>query len=455
MESYLRRKNLLPFCEEQLDTYYAAQNKKRYEASDILIQHLDDVSFDAIINATNKSDPYLIWKKINTKYASQSFNNKGKIWLNFIRHEFKGDMENYIKQCRKFINELAVVKMGIPEDVLSYTILAKLSEEHYHHVKSIMLKENLFQSPNKVLSKLTEISHIEKSRINKNNNQSTHLTALFKPTKLFSRNKPKLEHPCAPNKHNPLENHPQHKCCFLYPHLRPGYQGPKVNLTQEEEDNTTAEAHLSSTLLFNSSSEINKNKKIVLDSGATHHIINSASEIFNSTPCNIKIVTGNPNHTLNAESIGSAVLINHLCQKKVLHNVLVVPEINRCLLSLSNIMNHNSVINKIGHSGFNINIYENCVLFGSLKNNFFEVDDSHFEMNSNFFSYFLNTDPNKLNWNYRLGHPNHQYLSKIIPGIKQTENCETCQLCKFTKIPFSSNFEPANELLEVIHLDIF
>lgn len=454
IQSHLRRKGLFQYCTELADTYTAPQTKKRHEASDIIIQHLDDISFDAIITPDNISDPYTIWSELKEKFASQSFNNKGRIWLNFIRHEFKGDITTYIKECRKLINELAIVNMNVPEDILSYTILAKLNSEHYHHVDSIMLNEEIVKSPNKVLIKLTEIAHIENSRVQASTKVSNSTaTALFKQSKSSHRGKPRAVHFCSPGHHNELASHPEEKCWNLHPHLRPPKKEKASNhlTTDDACEENLVEANLSGTILFNTHKQINP-KKMVLDSGATHHIINSAALMNDIAPCNIKIGTGNPNHVLSAEGIGSATIIDQNGRKLVLKNVLLVPEINRCLLSLSRLIHSSSKIKRIGLSNFIIHFDNKFVLSGSLKNHLFELNNADFEINSKFSSYF--TDIAQPDWHTRLGHPSSQYLMKLFPKYKDDHKCDICKLCKMTKLSFSSHFDPASNLLEVIHLDL-
>ncbi|KAI8458258.1 hypothetical protein BY996DRAFT_6491730 [Phakopsora pachyrhizi] len=135
----------------------------------------------------------------------------------------------------------------------------------------------------------------------------------------------------------------------------------------------SAQEQPTGALMFNSSlpSVINK---IVLDSGATHHIINSSVMMFNLTPCNIKIGTVNFKQLLKAEGIGSAKLINQFGQVVVLNNVLLVPKMNCCLLSLPRLMTDSCTIKREGNFGLRTMVDNNFALTGSLKNNLFELD---------------------------------------------------------------------------------
>lgn len=197
------------------------QRKKSYEAADLLIQHLGDTAFDAVINPENQSKPSFIWQAILERYASQYTNNRGRIWLNFIQYNFDGNLSSYIRGCRKLMNELAVVKLKVPQDILSYTILAKLTANFYHLVNSILLNNDLLQNPTNVLNKLREVTHLESARALPNPSTPSTIspdqsssTALLK-TKVQKGPK----HPCSKGHHNPLAKHPESRCWQLHPHL--------------------------------------------------------------------------------------------------------------------------------------------------------------------------------------------------------------------------------------------
>ncbi|CAH7675579.1 hypothetical protein PPACK8108_LOCUS10603, partial [Phakopsora pachyrhizi] len=133
-------------------------------------------------------------------------------------HDFKGDMKTYIRECQRLMNQLAIVCIDIPDDVLSYRILAKLcydsrdveelvkrndgdvgdnkniegkddaisaspdkctwaevvkatTTRYNHHVDAILMNENMIKNPNQVLLKLSEVVHIEEARKRENLDQ--------------------------------------------------------------------------------------------------------------------------------------------------------------------------------------------------------------------------------------------------------------------------------------------
>jgi hypothetical protein len=133
-----------------------------------------------------------------------------------------------------------------------------------------------------------------------------------------------------------------------------------------------------------------------------------------------------------------------------LTNVLYTPDLSRSLVSLNRLFNKKSSITKEKNE-FVINLDNVLSLSGSVNNNLWELSPL-FEMNNSValcFSSSLSVD-----WHARLGHPSSAYLKKLIPLAKCVDNCETCKMCKSTKLPFKGKFSPALENLEAIHLDL-
>jgi len=145
IQSYFKHKNLLKYClESPNDTLSGAAennvNSKKAETVVIIMNHISVEAFDAVINADNSDEPYLIWQSILNRYASQSFNNKARIWLKFMRLEWNGNLMNFIQECKQHLNEIALVKLGVPANVLCYSILAKLPRSMWTFVEKNGIK---------------------------------------------------------------------------------------------------------------------------------------------------------------------------------------------------------------------------------------------------------------------------------------------------------------------------
>lgn len=166
----------------------------------------------------------------------------------------------------------------------------------------------------------------------------------------------------------------------------------------------------------------NSSKAMVLDSGASHHIVNDPALIFYLRPVKLSVGTGNPNHALSALGIGSSRLKNHNGQEILLTNVLLIPEINRCLLSLPRILESLIILKKIGHSGFSATLPDEFEITGLLSNKLLEVQNF-------FFAKIPTPECNSVStvsfptclWDLRLGHPSPLYLSKLFPSASSPD----------------------------------
>ncbi|KNZ55546.1 uncharacterized protein VP01_2653g5 [Puccinia sorghi] len=121
---------------------------------------------------------------------------------------------------------------------------------------------------------------------------------------------------------------------------------------------------------------------------------------------------------LHATAVGSATLINHLGKRIKLDNALLVPSLNRSLISIPRIFKKEFSIVKTGEADAVITIDNNYKLLGNLKNNLLEIHSSQFEVMNSFSSCYMSS-PNSPNWHSRLGHPNPKYQEKMIPDSKQ------------------------------------
>ncbi|KNZ49487.1 hypothetical protein VP01_498g4 [Puccinia sorghi] len=114
---------------------------------------------------------------------------------------------------------------------------------------------------------------------------------------------------CAPGKHNPeATSHDADHCWQLHPERRPnpsknsagGSSHPPTTQLVEVDDGHESEVSL---LLTEAAS-----KPIVLDSGATHHLVNNPDTFHPISESNIKISTGGHSNFLNATAVGTATL---------------------------------------------------------------------------------------------------------------------------------------------------
>ncbi|CAH7676012.1 hypothetical protein PPACK8108_LOCUS11111 [Phakopsora pachyrhizi] len=125
IQNHLCCKNLYQYCENLQESYTTPQSKKKQEATDLIIQYIDDITFECIEESGSTSS----------------------------------DMKTYIKECKRLMNQLAIVCIDIPNDVLSCTILAKLYTRYNHHGKDLIVKNKVLGLDEPYRLSTSESSH--------------------------------------------------------------------------------------------------------------------------------------------------------------------------------------------------------------------------------------------------------------------------------------------------------
>ncbi|KNZ46292.1 hypothetical protein VP01_7395g1, partial [Puccinia sorghi] len=111
-------------------------------------------------------------------------------------------------------------------------------------------------------------------------------------------------------------------------------------------------------------------KPIVLDSGATHHLINNPEMFQPTSEASVKIATGGHSNFLNTTAVRVATLVNYLGKCITLENALLVPTLTWSLISIPRLFKEKLLIVRSADRGATITIDDNYKLLGSMKNNF-------------------------------------------------------------------------------------
>ncbi|MBW0538011.1 hypothetical protein O181_077726 [Austropuccinia psidii MF-1] len=172
---------------------------------------------DAIKNGATKNS-YLLWNKINEQYASKKPVNRGRVWMKWVSLTFKGDLQEYIDNSKREMLELEAVNLIIQPEILTFTLLGKLSSNAkiQQFAEVLTLNEELIEQPDLVLSKLQDYCDNSKSQIE--------IPSSHSPSVLVSESVHpyRIMHSCANGKHNPnCTTHSKKECFAENPHLRP------------------------------------------------------------------------------------------------------------------------------------------------------------------------------------------------------------------------------------------
>ncbi|KAG8503695.1 hypothetical protein CXB51_001703 [Gossypium anomalum] len=196
----------------------------------------------------------------------------------------------------------------------------------------------------------------------------------------------------------------------------------------------------------------------LLDSGCTNYMSPDAS-IFKSLDrsCKTRVKIGN-GHCIQAEGIGN-VMICTPSGNKLIPNVLFVPEIDRNLLSIAQLLEKGYTVVFKGNE-CQISDQKGFILMTVAMSDKSFVVDWDKGLDSTYAAFI---EESKL-WHQRLGHANFKSMARLISKdmvenfIKYVQNkdvCEVCQLEKQAKLPFPTNTAwRASEKLQLVHTDM-
>ncbi|MBW0491793.1 hypothetical protein O181_031508, partial [Austropuccinia psidii MF-1] len=423
MTILLRSKDLLDVCEKPIPSDLSITatnkwNKASFDAISIISCQVSNRVFIEVVKQFSKN-AHLLWNKLEEQYASKKAVNRGRVWMQWLKFNYDGNLQHYIDNSRTLMMALETVNITIPDECHSFSLLGKLSGDPKLHsyVEVLTLNEDLVKNPELVLAKLQEF-HDNSSSQEKSISPSA--SALLSE----SAHPYKITYFCSNGKHNPMcTTHSKNECYAKNPHLRP----PRRNNKRKNQ----ASAHLSTAqaLITRNQLEINS-QELIIDCGATHHMFNSPRYFtsFTQTP-KINVSTGDSASTLVSVGTGTVVI---LCGNQVLtlENSLLVPRLNCNLVSLLALSHKKMVIHREGNL-FTLETGEKGTIEGKIINNLMRIEFSIPESNSTFSP--LNV------WHERLGHPGNMVVKAMkLPTVDSV--CSTCDLNKMRMLPFNDHF---------------
>ncbi|MBW0545798.1 hypothetical protein O181_085513 [Austropuccinia psidii MF-1] len=197
--------------------------------------------------------------------------------MKWVSLTFKGDLQEYIDNSKREMLELEAVNIIVQPEILTFTLLGKLSRNAkiQQFAKVLTLNEELIEQPNLVLSKLQDYCDNSRSQIKIPNAHS--------PSALVSESVHpyRIIHYCANGKHNPnCIPHSKEECFAENPHLR-----PRCANNKRTNNNRDASTHLSTAQALVTGTT-SWQEELIIDCGSTHHIFNSEAffSSINKTP---------------------------------------------------------------------------------------------------------------------------------------------------------------------------
>ncbi|MBW0533522.1 hypothetical protein O181_073237 [Austropuccinia psidii MF-1] len=222
MKIQLRSKDLLDVCEKTVphDANTTVTNKwckASYEAVNLITSRMSELVFQEVVNPETIEKAHLLWTKITERYASKRAVNRGRVWMDWQRVVYDGNLQNYIHNCRKMTMELEAVNIIIPKDLLSFSLLGKLADDPDLHqfVENLTLNEDLIEKPEEILIRLQDYVSLPKnSKQIQNQSAMALVSTAEEPYKII--------YCCKNGRHNNKCNtHKKEECWIENPALRP------------------------------------------------------------------------------------------------------------------------------------------------------------------------------------------------------------------------------------------
>ncbi|MBW0470626.1 hypothetical protein O181_010341 [Austropuccinia psidii MF-1] len=93
----------------------------------IIANSLDsNTSSMIVIGYADMENAYLLWKKLTNLFTSSTFNIQEKIWSRFSKISYNGNLQSFITELRKSLNEIKTVGIEVRTKTVSFSILTKV-----------------------------------------------------------------------------------------------------------------------------------------------------------------------------------------------------------------------------------------------------------------------------------------------------------------------------------------
>jgi hypothetical protein len=233
----------------------------------------------------------------------------------------------------------------IHDNIISISILAKLSKDYWNVVNNLIMNESNL-TPSCTLQNLQELVFMKEtqnftsgssSKVPDQSKTKDEGISAFKTGSKSKSKRPKPANPCEPGKHNPLAYHPGWRCSKLSKEERKALKpkDPKTHhldatvqpvvKTLDDINNDLVEYAKVAAYLAGSSTV---GLTPILDSGASHNMVNDVSAFCKVKNNNINIFTGGLEQRIVATAVGETFIWDDNSVIFQLNNVLCVTNLH-------------------------------------------------------------------------------------------------------------------------------
>ena len=291
--------------------------------------------------------------------------------------------------------------------------------------------------------------------------------SLFSPTSemahMAQRNKSYGERRGLECEHCKMKGHTKDKCWTLHPHLKPirlrrGDQGPRnfAGAASAENDALVKKSDLEALIkgiskLAESGKKFSVPKisdKVIVDSGASHHMISNNKLLTNVEPCKGKVRVANGKE-VPIEGIGDLEVFEKNTK------ALYVPEFTSNLLSVHKTTKdlNCKVIFGPNLVEFQDNETKEVVGTGRVEDGLYLLNKEENNEVKSLAVSLVGTSPL---WHSRLGHPSNKVLSMVLPNLTlPNKECEACVLGKQCRKVFPESTTSYKKCFDLVHSDVW
>ncbi|MBW0507638.1 hypothetical protein O181_047353 [Austropuccinia psidii MF-1] len=172
MNIKLRAQHLYSVCTSQAPKNSSPKTLEKWnlannEAVALLSNNLHHNVFIRIVDSQTVHSANSLWTKIHSKFAPQTFVNKGRVLLRWEYLKFNGNIEEYIEKCQTLLLDISSIGIVIPNEILAYSILGKISRDcnNYDHIiDNLVMSGEAVARAEIVMNKLLDLINHQKKR---------------------------------------------------------------------------------------------------------------------------------------------------------------------------------------------------------------------------------------------------------------------------------------------------
>ncbi|KAG7559383.1 Integrase catalytic core [Arabidopsis thaliana x Arabidopsis arenosa] len=281
--------------------------------------------------------------------------------------------------------------------------------------------------------------------------------------------------------HCKKSGHAKEKCWILHPHLRPARREPRANhatgenLGGQEQAGTSSQALGGNGAAMMASSDLVRRsdldalikalkessgnayhalsslKPLIVDSGASHHMISDSKLMKNIEPALGNVIIANGDK-IPVKGLGDLELFS----KK--SKAFYMPTFTSNLLSVKRATTDLNCYAIFGRNDVHFQDIETSRVLGhgGTKDGLYVLEDTKLStpLASHFSSVLVNA--NNAIWHARLGHPHSRALGLLLPSISfKNDECEACILGKHCKSVFPKSNTIYENCFDLVHSDVW